>query len=163
MHTMPQTLPEICIHAASTLTCPPIVCVCAHTHIFSRCILYVGVVECSPASLPPASFSLTHTQDGWFLQRKRRPARFPRRIFSLCICRCSRVRARLPLHILLFHTPMSANLPRLRLFQRHLRSLGLGLGQGLGLDSHSSSHAPSHAPLLLATLLSHNIPFPLVH
>jgi hypothetical protein len=30
----------------------------------------------------------------------------------------------------------------------------LGLGLGLGLGSHSSSHAP----LLLATLLSHNIP-----
>ena len=31
--------------------------------------------------------------------------------------------------------------------------------QGLGLGSHSSSHAP----LLLATLLSHNIPLPRVH
>ena len=41
--------------------------------------------------------------------------------------------------------------------------LVLGLGLGLGLVSHSSSHAPSHAPLLLATLLSHNIPFPRVH
>ena len=37
--------------------------------------------------------------------------------------------------------------------------LGLGLGLGLGLSSHSSSHAP----LLLATLLSHNIPLPRVH
>jgi hypothetical protein len=163
MHTMPQTLPEICIHAASTLTCPPIVCVCAHTHIFSRCIC-----RCSRmlARLPPPRDLLPHTytQDGWFLQRKRRPARLHRRtIFSRCICRFSRVRARLPLHILLLHTPMSANLPRLRLFQRHLRSLGLGLGQGLELGSHSSSHAPSHAPLLLATLLSHNIPFPRVY
>jgi hypothetical protein len=35
----------------------------------------------------------------------------------------------------------------------------LGLGLGLGLGSHSSSHAP----LLLATLLSHNIPLPRVH
>ena len=41
--------------------------------------------------------------------------------------------------------------------------LGLGVGLGLGLGSHSSSHAPSHAPFLLATLLSHNIPFPRVH
>jgi hypothetical protein len=37
--------------------------------------------------------------------------------------------------------------------------LELGLGLGLGLSSHSSSHAP----LLLATLLSHNIPLPRVH
>jgi hypothetical protein len=36
--------------------------------------------------------------------------------------------------------------------------LRLGLGLGLGLGSHSSSHAP----LLLATLLSHNIPLPRV-
>ena len=34
-----------------------------------------------------------------------------------------------------------------------------GVGLGLGLGSHSSSHAP----LLLATLLSHNIPLPRVH
>jgi hypothetical protein len=39
----------------------------------------------------------------------------------------------------------------------------LGLGLGLGLGSHSSSHTPSHAPLLLATLLSLNIPLPHVH
>ena len=32
-----------------------------------------------------------------------------------------------------------------------------GLGLVLGLGSHSS-HVPLHAPLLLATLLSHNIP-----
>jgi hypothetical protein len=37
--------------------------------------------------------------------------------------------------------------------------LGLCLGLGLGFGSHSSSHAP----LLLATLLSHNIPLPRVH
>ena len=36
--------------------------------------------------------------------------------------------------------------------------LGFSLGLGLGLGSHSSSHAP----LLLATLLSHNIPLPRV-
>ena len=83
----------------------------------------------APASLPPRVL-LPHkcTQDGWFLQPKRRPARLPRwTIFSRCICRCSRMRARLPLHILLLHTqwsfPMSAHLSRLRLFQRHLRSL----------------------------------------
>ena len=37
--------------------------------------------------------------------------------------------------------------------------LVLGVGLGLGLGSHSSSHVP----LLLATLLSQNIPLPRVH
>jgi hypothetical protein len=60
--------------------------------------LYVGVVECAPASLP--------TQDGWFLQPKRRPTRLPRRtVPSNCICRCSRMRARAsPPRVLLPHT-----------------------------------------------------------
>jgi hypothetical protein len=83
------------------------------------------------ARLPPPRVLLPHTctQDGWFLQPKRRTARLPRRtVPSNCICKCSRMRARLPLHIT--HTPhphtsfpMSAHLSRLRLFQRHLRSL----------------------------------------
>jgi hypothetical protein len=84
------------------------------------------------ARLPPPRVLLAHTctQDGWFLQPKRRPARLPRRtVPSNCICRCSSMRARLPLHMIIItpppHTgfPMSANLSRLRLFQRHLRSL----------------------------------------
>jgi hypothetical protein len=71
----------------------------------------------APASLPPASSSLrlppprvllphTCTQDGWFLQPKRLPARLPRRtVPSNCICRCSRMRARLSLpRVLLPHT-----------------------------------------------------------
>jgi hypothetical protein len=41
--------------------------------------------------------------------------------------------------------------------------LVLGLGLGLGLGLHYFLPAPSHASLLLATLLSHNIPFPRVH
>jgi hypothetical protein len=60
------------------------------------------------ARLPPPRVLLPHpcTQDGWFLQPKRRPARFPRRtVPSNCICRCSRMRARLPLpRVLLPHT-----------------------------------------------------------
>ena len=40
--------------------------------------------------------------------------------------------------------------------------LGLGLGLGLGWGSHFS-HAPSRAPLLLAALLSHNLPSPRDH
>jgi hypothetical protein len=69
--------------------------------------VYVGVVDCATAFLPPASSSLTHyTQDGWFLQPERRPARLPRRtILSRCICRCSRLRDRLsPPRVLLPHT-----------------------------------------------------------
>jgi hypothetical protein len=71
--------------------------------------VYVGVVECAPASLPPrVLLPHTCTQDGWFLQPKRRPARLPRRtVPSNCICRCSRMRDRLPLHILLLHTQVS--------------------------------------------------------
>ena len=70
--------------------------------------VYVGVVECAPAFLPRVILPHTYTQDGWFLQPERRPARLPRRtILSRCICRCSRMRARLPLHILLLHTQVS--------------------------------------------------------
>jgi hypothetical protein len=47
-------------------------------------------------SLPRVFLPHTYTQDGWFLQPERRPARLPRRtIFSRCICRCSRMRTRL--------------------------------------------------------------------
>ena len=59
---------------------------------------------------PPFRVLLPHTctQDGWFLQPERRPARLPRRtVPSNCICRCSRMRARLPLPILLLHTQVS--------------------------------------------------------
>jgi len=62
------------------------------------------------ARLPPPRVLFTHTctQDGWFLQPKCRPARLPRRTPpSNCICRCSRMRVRLPLHILLLHTQVS--------------------------------------------------------
>jgi hypothetical protein len=60
------------------------------------------------ACLPPPRVLLPHTctQDGWFLQPKRRQARLPRRtVPSNCICRCSRMRARLPPpRVLLPHT-----------------------------------------------------------
>jgi len=60
------------------------------------------------ARLPPPRVLLPHkcTQDGWFLQPKRRQARLPRRtVPSNCICRCSRMRARLsPPRVLLPHT-----------------------------------------------------------
>jgi hypothetical protein len=50
------------------------------------------------ARLPPPRVLLPHTctQDGLFLQPNRQPARLPRRtVPSNCICRCSRLRARL--------------------------------------------------------------------
>jgi hypothetical protein len=60
------------------------------------------------ACLSPPRVLLPHTctQDGWFLQPKRRPARLPRRtVPSNCICRCIRMRARLsPPRVLLPHT-----------------------------------------------------------
>jgi hypothetical protein len=60
------------------------------------------------ARLPPPRVLLPHTctQDGWFLQPKRRPPRLPRRtVPSNCICRCSRMHARLsPPRVLLPHT-----------------------------------------------------------
>jgi hypothetical protein len=80
--------------------------------------VYVGVVECAPAS-PYTYSSSTH--------------RFPDE--------------RTPIEA----TPLSAP----------SAELGLGLGLGLGLDSLSLLLA--RAPLLLATLLSHTIPFPCVH
>jgi hypothetical protein len=57
-------------------------------------------------SLPRVLLPHTYTQDGWFLQPERRPARLPRRtILSRCICRCSRMHARLSLpRVLLPHT-----------------------------------------------------------
>jgi hypothetical protein len=74
--------------------------------LFSRCICRCSRMR---ARLPPPCVLLPHTytQDGWFLQPKRRPARIPRRtLFSRCICRCSTMRARLPVHKLL-HTQVS--------------------------------------------------------
>jgi hypothetical protein len=60
------------------------------------------------ARLPPPRVLLPHTctQDGWFLQPKRRPSRLPRRtVPSNCICRCSRMRACLSApRVLLPHT-----------------------------------------------------------
>ena len=113
----------------------------------------------------PSGHPLPHTctQDGWFLQPERRPARLPgRTIFSRCIyvgvVECAPASPytysssthrfpdeRTPIEA----TPLSAT----------SAEIVLGVGLGLGLGSHSSSHAP----LLLATLLSHNIPLPRVH
>jgi hypothetical protein len=132
------------------------------------------------ARLPPPRVLLPHTctQDGWFLQPKRRPARFPRRtVPSNCICRCSRMRARLPLpRVLLPHTCTQdgwflqpkrrpARLPRRTVpsncicrCSRMRARLPLHI-----LLLHTQVSQVSRAPLLLATLLSHTIPFPRVH
>jgi hypothetical protein len=102
--------------------CPPgSVCSKSVVHLSVRMPepVYVGVVECAPAS-PYTYSSCTH--------------RFPDE--------------RTPIEA----TPLSAT----------SAEFVSGLGLCLGLGSHSSSHAPPHAPLLLATLLSHNIPFPRV-
>jgi hypothetical protein len=99
---------------------PPSLQIPPHTHI----LLARSSAPCSPfrrrahsptafsgpmARPPPSPRVLlphTCTQDGWFLQPKRRPARLPRRtVPSNCICRCSRMRARLsPPRVLLPHT-----------------------------------------------------------
>jgi len=121
------------------------------------------------ARLPPPHVLLPHTytQDGWFLQPQRRPARLPRRtIFSHCICRCNRMRARLPLNTYSSSThrfPDERNPIEATPLSATSAELCSALGLELELGSHSSSHVPSHAPLLLATLLSHNIPFPRDH
>jgi hypothetical protein len=76
------------------------------------------------ASLPPPHVLLPHTctQDGWFLQPKRRQARLPRRtVPSNCICRCSRMRVAnvafppCPTHFLI-------KLPRCRIIEERLHS-----------------------------------------
>jgi hypothetical protein len=48
---------------------------------------------CARLSPPRVLLPHTCTQDGWFLQPKRRPARLPCRTDpSNCVCRCSRMR-----------------------------------------------------------------------
>ena len=108
----------------------------------------------------------THTQDGWFLQPNADQLgslaglSFPAEYVGVVECASaspytySSSTHRIPdERTPIKATPLSAT----------SAELVLGLGLGFGLGSHSSSHAPSHAPLLLATLLSHNIPVPRVH
>ena len=130
-------------------------------------VVYVGVIECAPASLSPASSSLTHARrmDGFCNQNADQLGSlaglsFPVVYVGVIECapaspytyssstRSSTHRfpdERTPIEA----TPLSAT----------SAELVLGVGLGLGLGSHYSSHAP----LLLATLLSHNIPLPRVH
>ena len=115
--------------------------------------VYVGVVECATASLPTASSSLTHARrmDGFCNQNADQLV--PRRaVPSDCICRCSRMRVRLPLHILHTGFPMSAHLSRPRLLQRHLRSLGW-----VWVWAWDWVHTPPHTLLSFSTPSFHTI------
>jgi hypothetical protein len=129
--------------------------------------VYVGVVECAPASRPPASSSFTHT----------------RRMDGFCFHNADQLGSLAGLSLLTVNvgvvecasaSPYTYSSSTHRFPDERTpivatsllatsAELGSGLGLGLGLGSHFVSHAPSHAPLLLATLLSHNVPFPRVH
>jgi len=71
-------------HTARSLACPLLTLASATP--FSN-----GIFRSHDARVPPPRVLLPHTctQDGWFLQPQRRPARLPRRaVPSDCICRC---------------------------------------------------------------------------
>jgi hypothetical protein len=84
--------------------------------------------------------------------RQRLSARLPRRtIFSRCKCRCSRMRVRLPLHILLLHTQVSRWAHTYRGYASFSDICGFGSGFGIGFTlllarsftlSSSSCHPP---------------------
>jgi hypothetical protein len=89
--------------------------------------VYVGVVECAPVSLPPASSSLTHTRrmDGFCNQNADQLGSLAGLSFPAVYVGVVECAPASPTHTPPPHTgfPMSAHLSRLRLFQRHLRSL----------------------------------------
>jgi hypothetical protein len=139
--------------------------------------VYVGVVECAPASLPPrVLLPHTCTQDGWFVQPKRRPARLPRRtVPSNCNQNADQLGSLAGLSLLNVYVGVVECAPaspytysssthrfpdeRTPIEATPLSAtsaeLGLGLGLGLGLDSlsHSSSHAlPFFSPPSFHTL-----------
>jgi hypothetical protein len=129
--------------------------------------VYVGVVECAPASLPPASSSLTHARwmDGFCNQNADQLGSLagpslltvyvgvvecaPASPYTYSSSTHRFPDERTPIEA----TPLSAT----------SAELGLGLGLGLGLDKFTLTLLLARAPLLLATLLSHTIPFPCVH
>jgi hypothetical protein len=109
---------------------------------------------------PPRHLPHTSTQDGWFMQPNRRTARLPRRtLFSRCRCRCSTMRARLPLHILLLYTQVSRRAHTYRGYASFSDICGacFGFGSGFGIGF----------TLLLARsftqYMSFNVPLPLSH
>ena len=97
--------------------------------IFSRCICRCSRMR-ARLSLPRVLLPHTYTQDGWFLQPKRRPARLPRRtIFSRCILRYSRMNARPPPPT--YTPPPHTGFP----MSAHLSICGacFGFGSGFGI------------------------------
>jgi len=125
--------------------------------------VYVGVVECTPASLSPASSFLTHTRrmDGFCNHHADQLGSLAGLSFPVVYVGVVEYTSASPYaysssthRFLDERTPIEATA-----LSATSAELELGLGLGLGLGSHSSSHAP----LLLATLLSHNIPLPCVH
>ena len=107
----------------------------------------------------PSGHPLPHTctQDGWFLQPERRPARLPgRTIFSRCIyvgvVECAPASP--------YTYSSSTHRGYASFSDIHGAWFGLGSGFGIGF---TLTLLLARAPLLLATLLSHTRPFPRVH
>ncbi len=103
--------------------------------------------------LSPPHVLLPHTcmQDGWFLQPKHRPARLPCRTPpSNCMCRCSRIRDQLALHILL-HTQVSWWSHTYRGYASFTDICGawVGFGSGFGIG-FTLTLLLARAPLFLA-------------
>jgi len=126
--------------------------------------VYVGVVECASASLPPASSSLTHARrmDGFCNQNADKLGSLagPSLLtVYVGVVECASASPytysthrfpdeRTPIEA----TPLSAT----------SAELGFGFGSGFGIG-FTLTLLLARAPLLLATLLSHTIPFPCVH
>ena len=111
----------------------------------------------APASLPPASSSLTHARrmDGFCNQNADQLGSLAGPPLLTVNVGVVEFAPASPTHTPPPHTgfPMIAHLSRLHLFKRHLRSLGLGLGLGLDSLLHSSSHAlPFFSPPSFHTL-----------
>ena len=118
-------------------------------------VVYVGVVECAPAS-PYTYSSSTH--------------RFPDERTRIEATPLSATSAELGLGLGLgsscsyTYSSSTHRFPDERTPIEATPLSATSVELGLGFGSHFSSHAPSHVPLLLlATLLSHNIPLPRVH
>jgi hypothetical protein len=73
-------------------------------------VLIVFCSDCTPASFPYESAFFTHSHTlslDSFCRSNRRQVQQPSRTISSCVCVRSRLRARLPLRILLVHTQVS--------------------------------------------------------
>jgi hypothetical protein len=107
--------------------------------------VYVGVVECAPASLPPASSSLTHARrmDGFCNQNADQLGSLAGPSLLTVYVGVVECAPPPPTHTPPPHTgfPMSAHLSRLRLFQQQgrkpLRHLGMSRGDGRQAFAHT--------------------------